>query len=233
VSCDDAPTLRPQLRELVLDALAERLGGEGRALDPTAPVVRRDAQTVRRLAALEALVLEGARVLDLGAGLGDLARAARRLGAELVDAVEVDPGLLEVARLLYVLQQLDRISWLEGDAGLGSTYADEYDVVLACGPVLEAMRPILPRVAQNVRGVLLVELTSGDDAADDALADALPARAVLREAGGDGVALVACAADAGALRRHLASTAPAGAAAKKRRLLGKRAREGATTEASA
>jgi SAM-dependent methyltransferase len=198
-------------------------------------VLMRDACTVRRLAGLEALALEGARVLALGAGLGDVARAARRAGAELVDAVDADPGAVELGRLLCVLQDVDRVSLQEGDAGLAATYADEYDVALAFGSVLEAMRPILPRVAQNLRGVLVAELASDDEAADAALAAVLPARATLREAGGDGVALVACAPDEAALARHLAraAAAPRAAGTKKRRLLGKRGREAATTEAKA
>lgn len=208
MSYEDAPTLRPQLRALVTDALAERLGDAGRALDPEAPVVRDDAATTRRLAALDALALGGRRVLDLGTGLGDLARAARRRGAELVDAVDVDAERIELARVLCVLQGVDRVSWFEGDAGLGSTYADEYDVVLAFGPALDAMRPILPRIAQNLRGVLLAELPgggkNGGDAAGAALAAVLPARQVLVEPDGDGGAIVACATETAVLRRHLA-----------------------------
>lgn len=207
MSYEDAPTLRPQLRELLADALAERFGDDGRALDPEAPVVGDGAATARRLAALDALALGGRRVLDLGTGLGDLARAARRGGAELVDATDRDAETLELARLLAVLQGVDRVSWFEGDAGLGSTYADEYDVVLAFGPVLEAMRPILPRVAQNLRGVLLAELPADagpSHPAGAALAAVLPARETLVAAGEDGVAVVACAAETEALKRQLA-----------------------------
>jgi SAM-dependent methyltransferase len=200
-----APTLRPQLRELIADALAERLGADAGALDPEAAVVDAGAASARRLAALEALALEGRRVLDLGTGLGDLARAARRLGAELVDAVDADPQRIELARLLCVLQDVDRVSFFDGDAGLGSTYADEYDVVLALGPTLEAMRPILPRVAQNLRGVLLAELDAEqtDGALGAALSETLPARTMLVEPDETGVAVVACAAETAVLRRHV------------------------------
>jgi SAM-dependent methyltransferase len=203
---DARPTLLPELRELLLDALAEQVAGE-RALDPAAAVVRADAATARRLAALGELALRGRRVLDLAAGLGDLARAARRQGAELVDAVDADPARVELARLVCVLQGVDRVSWFEGDAGLGSTYADEYDVILAFGPALAAMRPILPRVAQNLRGMLLAELPpSGPeiDADDETLATVLPARATLAEPGAEGIAVVACASDLAVLRQHLA-----------------------------
>lgn len=206
MSYEDAPTLRPQLRELLADALAELSGGEPH--DVQAPVVRDDDATRRRLAALKALALDGRRVLDLGAGVGDLARAARRGGAELVDAIELDPRRVELARLLCVLQDVDRVSWFEGDAGLASTYADEYDVILAFGPALQAMRPILPRVAQNLRGVLLAELPPtghGIDADDETLATVLPARRTLVEPEEDGVGVVACASEEGVLRRELAA----------------------------
>jgi SAM-dependent methyltransferase len=212
VSYEDAPTLRPQLQELLASALAERTAGDDDAdaspLDPAAAVVRDDAATRRRLAALDGLTLHCRRVLDLGADLGDLARAARRAGAELVDAVEIDPARVELARLLCVLQDVDRVSWFEGDAGLGSTYADEYDVILAFGPALPAMRPILPRVVQNLRGVLLAELPpSGPaiDANDETLATVLPARATLAEPDEAGVVVVACASEEAVLRQHLAA----------------------------
>jgi SAM-dependent methyltransferase len=206
VSYEDAPTLRPRLRELLGETVAERFP-DGERLEVEAPVVRADADTARRLAALDALALNGRRVLDLGAGLGDLARAARRAGAELVDAVELDAQRVELARLLCVLQGIDRVSWFEGNAGLASTYADEYDVILAFGPALSAMRPILPRVAQNLRGVLLAELPVGGDgidADDETLATVLPARRTLVEAGEDGLAVVACGAEAAVLRQQLA-----------------------------
>lgn len=50
------------------------------------------------LAALEAHVQPGSRVLDLGAGSGILSIAAARLGARHVDAVEIDPVAAQVCR---------------------------------------------------------------------------------------------------------------------------------------
>lgn len=207
MSYDDAPTLRPELRALAAEALAERIP-DGERLDPDGPVVRDDPATARRLLALGRIALHGRRVLDLGAGIGDVSRAARRAGAELVDAIELDAERVELARLLCVLHGVDRVSWFEGNAGLASTYADEYDVILAFGPALGAMRPILPRVAQNLRGVLLAELPAAGAAADAVeatLAAVLPARATLCEPGEDGVAVVACAGDEAVLRQHLAA----------------------------
>jgi SAM-dependent methyltransferase len=201
LSYDDAPTLRPQLRELVLDGLRESTGDQ--AAEPDGPVVLGDAATARRLAALGGLTFVGRRVLELGAGIGDLSRHARRSGAELVDAVDRDPERVELGRLLTVLQGIDRISWFEGDAGLASTYADEYDFILAFGPALEAMRPILPRVVQNLRGVLVCELrVDRDEAIEQALTGLLPAHRALVEE--DGVAVGAWAAEHSVLLQHLA-----------------------------
>jgi ribosomal protein L11 methyltransferase len=47
---------------------------------------------------LERTIRGGERVLDYGCGSGILAIAAAKLGASRVDAVDVDPGALEVAR---------------------------------------------------------------------------------------------------------------------------------------
>jgi ribosomal protein L11 methyltransferase len=49
------------------------------------------------LAALETLVEAGARVLDVGTGSGILAIAAAKLGAERVEAIDIDPTALRVA----------------------------------------------------------------------------------------------------------------------------------------
>lgn len=201
MSYEDAPTLRPQLRELVSDGLRESIGD--RVAEPDGPVVLADAVTERRLAALAGLTFVGRRVLDLGAGIGDLSRHARRSGAELVDAVDNDPARVELGRLLTVLQGIDRISWFEGDAGLASTYADEYDFIFAFGPTLDAMRPILPRIVQNLGGVLVYE-RRGDrgEAIDEVLTALLPARRTLVET--DDVQVVASAAEHSVLLQHLA-----------------------------
>jgi ribosomal protein L11 methyltransferase len=47
---------------------------------------------------LERTIRGGERVLDYGCGSGILAIAAAKLGASRVDAVDVDPGALEVTR---------------------------------------------------------------------------------------------------------------------------------------
>jgi SAM-dependent methyltransferase len=206
MSYEQAPTLHPQLRELVLRGLSDTLGE--RSFDPDGEAVLGDGATGRRLQALAAMSFRGRRVLDLGARLGDLSRHARRQGAELIDAIDLDPERVELGRLIDVLQQVDRISWFEGDAGMASTYADEYDFIFAFGPAAEAARPILPRLVQNLRGVLLCELATDDEGPlGAALAELLPAKRALAE--GDGTVVVGCATEVGVLRRHLAEGASA------------------------
>jgi hypothetical protein len=199
VSYEDAPTLRPRLREILASALAERHGDE--AGDPSAAVVQSSTEVLRRIDALGHMALQGRRVLDLTGGLADLARAARGAGADLVDVVMADEDELCIARMLCVLQDVQRVSFFEGDPALASTYADEYDVILASGQ-LDRIAPILPRIAQNLRGVLVTELAEGGDA--EALAATLPARETLLPAADGRPPTVACAPDAETLRDHLA-----------------------------
>jgi ribosomal protein L11 methyltransferase len=68
-------------------------------LDPGAAFGTGQHETTRLcLAALEARVRPGMRVVDVGTGSGILAIAAARLGAASVRAVDIDPQAVEVAR---------------------------------------------------------------------------------------------------------------------------------------
>ncbi|MCW3050013.1 MAG: hypothetical protein JWO74_4297 [Solirubrobacterales bacterium] len=208
MSYEDAPTLRPRLREILAAALAGRYGEE--AVDPGAAVVLPSAEVLRRIGALGHIALPGRRVLDLTDGIADLARAARAAGADLVDVVMPDEDRLRIARMLCVLQDVQRVSFFEGDAALASTYADEYDVILAFGQ-LGCIAPILPRIAQNLRGVLVTDLADGDRHGAEALAETLPARETLLPSGDGSPPTVACAADAERLNDYLAPTAASAA----------------------
>ncbi|MGE3961042.1 MAG: 50S ribosomal protein L11 methyltransferase [Dehalococcoidia bacterium] len=67
-------------------------------LDPGAAFGTGEHETTRLcLAALEARVEDGQRVLDVGAGSGILAIAARILGAGEVHAIDIDPDTVRVA----------------------------------------------------------------------------------------------------------------------------------------
>lgn len=71
-----------------------------------------DANTVRRIATL-ADIAPGARVLEIGAGLGSLTLALVEHGAT-VTAVEVDPGL--AAALREITAGMPEVTVVEGDA---------------------------------------------------------------------------------------------------------------------
>lgn len=93
------------------------------------------------LAALEAHVQPGSRVLDLGAGSGILAIAAARLGARRVDAVEIDPVAAHVCRDNVARNGIaDRVRVHEGSA----------DVL--------PMRPAADLVVANITIRVLLEL---------------------------------------------------------------------------
>ena len=91
------------------------------ALTSDAPVSRiratvragRDAMRARMLAALPA-DLSGMRVLDAGAGAGQMAFELAERGAEVV-AVDISPSLLKVARERMPAHLAGRITWRAGD----------------------------------------------------------------------------------------------------------------------
>lgn len=61
------------------------------------------------LMGLDHYMVDGAKVLDLGTGSGVLAIAAALLGARQVDAVDIDPHAVDVARDNVQINQLDHI----------------------------------------------------------------------------------------------------------------------------
>jgi ubiquinone/menaquinone biosynthesis C-methylase UbiE len=77
----------------------------------------------------------GLTVLDLGGGNGQYARKAIKLGAELVDVVDISPAMLEVG--IEIEQKLGRegkIRWFEADVAKAMHHLplmpDGYDVVM-------------------------------------------------------------------------------------------------------
>ena len=73
-----APTLREDVRALLSKVAAAR------PYSPTSTSAR------FRNATLDRLALDGRKVLDIGAGLGDTSRALRARGAAIVDGLEPD-----------------------------------------------------------------------------------------------------------------------------------------------
>ncbi|HET7034194.1 MAG TPA: 50S ribosomal protein L11 methyltransferase [Thermomicrobiaceae bacterium] len=81
---------------------------------------------------LEEMPLDGARVLDAGAGSGILSVAAIKLGAAEVDAVELDPVSVSSLEENVRLNGLEgQITVYEGDATAWLPAQQQYDLVLA------------------------------------------------------------------------------------------------------
>lgn len=83
-------------------------------------------------------VAPGRRVLDVGAGAGNAAIAAARLGAE-VTASDLTPELLEIGRLRASAEGVD-LDWVTGDAEDLPHGDDEFDVVMSCVGAMFAPR---------------------------------------------------------------------------------------------
>jgi hypothetical protein len=106
------PSLRDRIEQLVKEI------GASHDVDPE----RLDP----RMGSLEGVDLAGKRVLVLGSGAGQLARAARARGAEIVDGVEENERLLLLARLLNAYHGATRVSFSEAPPDP----EDSYDMVL-------------------------------------------------------------------------------------------------------
>ena len=90
------------------------------------------AATQLAVEALEDVVRPGDCVLDVGTGTGILALVAARLGASAVDAVDIDPEAVRVARENVERNGLGDIVRVElGSVGPGQPFAGTYNVVVA------------------------------------------------------------------------------------------------------
>ncbi|MBM3365690.1 MAG: 50S ribosomal protein L11 methyltransferase [Betaproteobacteria bacterium] len=106
---------------------------------------------------LEQHVQAGCSVLDYGCGSGILAILARKLGAERVDGIDIDPQAISAAHDNAQRNQCDQVRWfVPGDYALARA-GTRYDIVAAnilSGP-LKLMAPMLAsRVAQGGAMVL-------------------------------------------------------------------------------
>ncbi|MEX2374932.1 MAG: 50S ribosomal protein L11 methyltransferase [Dehalococcoidia bacterium] len=107
------------------------------ALDPGAAFGTGEHETTRLcLAAVEQYLQTDARVLDVGSGSGILAIAAKLLGAAEVDALDIDPTTVHVARENAERNGVeDLIEFAAGSVGddwpWPSRPAEGYDLVLA------------------------------------------------------------------------------------------------------
>lgn len=108
--------------------------------------------------ALEAEVAPGQRVLDVGTGTGILALAAARLGAAAVDAVDVDPVAVGIARENAQRNGVDGTVRVElSSFGSGESSPGEYDIVVA-NNVSSLLLELASALARSVRagGILII-----------------------------------------------------------------------------
>ncbi len=126
-------------------------------LDPGAAFGTGEHETTRLcLAAVERHVGLGDRVLDVGAGSGILAIAARMLGAGEVHAVDIDAATIEVARENASRNGIEQeIEFAAGSLGPDWPWPDRaaggYDLVLAniSSLVIERLAPALAAAARE------------------------------------------------------------------------------------
>lgn len=159
-----AESLEPRLRALIEAGLAlpytSRSGFDGTATGNHYQSVALGGEATHgfrgdRAAVLDCVDFRGRKVLDLGANLGEMSRAARARGARLVDGVEYDPFFVELAQLITAYNGMSRVSFRQGDATDPAIYGERYDVVLALS-VFHYVSRVLDRLAQ-VTDVLVVE----------------------------------------------------------------------------
>jgi 2-polyprenyl-3-methyl-5-hydroxy-6-metoxy-1,4-benzoquinol methylase len=149
------PTIKPALKKLILDALAMRYTSvSGKEQIATGnhyqSVTLGDEHTTGfrsvRDSFLDQINLRGKRVLDLGANLGEISRAARARGAAVVDGFEYDPFFVEMAQAVNAYNGTTGVSFYERDITDLASYVERYDIVLAFS-VFTYIHAILERLA--------------------------------------------------------------------------------------
>ena len=151
-SIPSIPSISDDLKKLVLAAL----GDDGGPLLADGETSLGEVES----SLLDGIALAGKTVLEVGAGMGERARAARARGASLVDGFEPDPQLVALARLLNAYRHTSRVSFHQVDV-LRDTGGQEYDVVLALNG-FDLVRDRLDAIASVTRGVLVTELPATD-----------------------------------------------------------------------
>jgi SAM-dependent methyltransferase len=159
------PDLGPDLRELILGALATpyvsesccdsvQTGNHYQSVALGAETT--DGFRSARTEILDRIDFAGKDVLDLGSNLGELSRAARARGARLVDGYELDPFFVDVANAINAYNRTSRVSFHVRDITDPGAYTDEYDIVLAFS-VAHYVYSVLDVLARTARQLLVVE----------------------------------------------------------------------------
>jgi ribosomal protein L11 methyltransferase len=117
--------------------------------------------------ALEGELHAGDRVLDVGVGSGALTIAAALLGASAVDAVDIEPAAVELARANAARNGVAGIVRVElGSVGPDGPFPGRYDLVVAniIAPVLMELAPALAAAAAPGGALLLGGVHEADEA---------------------------------------------------------------------
>jgi SAM-dependent methyltransferase len=161
----EIPTTRPELKQLILDALKRRyisVSGDDHIetgnhyQSVTLGQERTSGFRSDRATFLDQIDFRGKRVLDLGANLGEISRGARARGAAVVDGYEYDPFFVELAQLLNAYNGTTRVSFHQRDIANPDTYRERYDIVLAFS-VFTYIHRVLDRLASMTDEALIVE----------------------------------------------------------------------------
>src|SRR4051812_27103984 len=119
-----APTVKPELRHLIMRALEVHYTSES-SVDKqqtgnhyqsvTLGKTRTSGFRTDRHEFLDKINFQGKRVLDLGCNLGEMSRSARDFGAAWVDGYEYDPYFVDIARLVNVHNDVTGVAIYQGD----------------------------------------------------------------------------------------------------------------------
>jgi SAM-dependent methyltransferase len=161
----ELPTVKPEMKKLILAALERaytsvsckdgiQTGNHYQSLtlgDEHTAGFRSDRSTF-----LDRIDFRGKRVLDLGSNLGEISRAARARGADVVDGYEYDQFFVELAQAINAYNGATRVSFYQSDITKPDSYRDRYDLVLAFS-VFTYLHGVLDRLAEVTSEALIVE----------------------------------------------------------------------------